>query len=202
MITHSVLDAVKRWLWPQRLHHQLVLMVSMALVLALGLLGGYTASEQADIALQGHEGQAKSMARNVAIASGNLILTDSLDQLEELVLRSADFDEITSLRVINADGRVLSHVTRGKSQAPRLVFDLPAQVTTLPTRAEPSESVRSVSAPRARALSASACADAAAARPDPGELRRQRIVTPLARDERLLLTIEELQRIKRRRYAD
>lgn len=138
MITHSVLDAVKRWLWPQRLHHQLVLMVSMALVLALGLLGGYTASEQADIALQGHEGQAQSMARNVAIASGNLILTDSLDQLEELVLRSADFDEITSLRVINADGRVLSHVTRGKSQAPRLVFDLPAQVATLPTRAEPS----------------------------------------------------------------
>ncbi len=37
---------------------------------------------------------------------------------------------------------------------------------------------------------------------DPAELRRQRILTPLARDERLLLTIEELQRIKRRRYAD
>jgi predicted amidohydrolase len=35
---------------------------------------------------------------------------------------------------------------------------------------------------------------------DPAELRRQRLVTPLARDERLLLTIEELRRIKRRRY--
>ncbi len=35
---------------------------------------------------------------------------------------------------------------------------------------------------------------------DLGELRRQRLITPLARDERLLLTIEELQRIKRRRY--
>ena len=35
---------------------------------------------------------------------------------------------------------------------------------------------------------------------DPAELRRQRMITPLARDERLLLTIEELQRIKRRRY--
>jgi predicted amidohydrolase len=32
------------------------------------------------------------------------------------------------------------------------------------------------------------------------ELRRQRVLTPLARDERLLLTIEELQRIKRQRY--
>ncbi len=35
---------------------------------------------------------------------------------------------------------------------------------------------------------------------DPAELRRQRLITPLARDERLLLTIEELNRIKRNRY--
>jgi predicted amidohydrolase len=37
---------------------------------------------------------------------------------------------------------------------------------------------------------------------DPAELRRQRLITPLARDERLLLTIEELHRIKKRRYGD
>jgi len=35
---------------------------------------------------------------------------------------------------------------------------------------------------------------------DLAELRRQRTITPLARDERLLLTIEELNRIKRGRY--
>ena len=36
---------------------------------------------------------------------------------------------------------------------------------------------------------------------DPADLRRQRLITPLARDERLLLTIEELQRVKRQRYG-
>ena len=36
---------------------------------------------------------------------------------------------------------------------------------------------------------------------DPAELRRQRLITPLARDERLLLTIEELNRIKQQRYG-
>jgi two-component system sensor histidine kinase VicK len=133
----SVFNLIKRWVWPQRLHHQLVLMVSMALLLALGLLGGYTASEQASIALRAHEAQANSMARNVAIASGNPILTDSLDQLEELVLRAADFDEVTSLRVINAEGRTLSHVIRGKSNASRLQFDRPAKMEVLPTRDEP-----------------------------------------------------------------
>ena len=35
---------------------------------------------------------------------------------------------------------------------------------------------------------------------DPADLRRRRVLTPLARDENLLLTIEELQRIKRHRY--
>ena len=35
---------------------------------------------------------------------------------------------------------------------------------------------------------------------DPADLRRQRLIAPLARDERLLLTIEELNRIKRQRY--
>ncbi len=35
---------------------------------------------------------------------------------------------------------------------------------------------------------------------DPAELRRQRLVAPLARDEQLLLTIEELNRIKRQLY--
>jgi predicted amidohydrolase len=37
---------------------------------------------------------------------------------------------------------------------------------------------------------------------DAADLRRQRLITPLARDERLLLTIEELHRIKRGRYGN
>lgn len=36
---------------------------------------------------------------------------------------------------------------------------------------------------------------------DTAEWRRQRLIAPLARDERLLLTIEELQRIKKNRYG-
>lgn len=37
---------------------------------------------------------------------------------------------------------------------------------------------------------------------DPAMLRRQRVIAPLARDERLLLTIEEFKRIKRRQYEE
>jgi predicted amidohydrolase len=37
---------------------------------------------------------------------------------------------------------------------------------------------------------------------DLAELRRARMITPLARDVQLLLTIEELERIKRQRFAE
>jgi predicted amidohydrolase len=37
---------------------------------------------------------------------------------------------------------------------------------------------------------------------DVAALRRHRLIAPLSRDERLLMTIEELKRIKRARYAD
>ena len=123
---------LKRLLWPQRLHLQLVLMVSMSLLLALGLLGGYTANEQSAIALRGYESQAASLARNVAISSSNLILSDSLDQLEELVVRSSDFDEVMSLEVLSPDGNTLSHVARVRGQAPRLVFDPPGHMRPVP----------------------------------------------------------------------
>ncbi|MBI2734430.1 MAG: PAS domain S-box protein [Aquabacterium sp.] len=78
------------------------------------------------------------MARNVAIASGNLILTDSFDELELLLLRSADFEEVTHIRVLSADGRILSHVARARGQAPRLVFDSPRTVVALPRSQAPS----------------------------------------------------------------
>jgi two-component system sensor histidine kinase VicK len=129
--------ATPRALWPQRLHHQLVLMVSLSLLLALGLLGGYTASEQSAIALRGFESQASALARNVAIASSNPILTDSLDQVEALVLRSADFDEVLSLQVLTPDGHTLSHVARTHGQAPRMVLDSPRQTKPVPTQPLP-----------------------------------------------------------------
>ena len=37
---------------------------------------------------------------------------------------------------------------------------------------------------------------------DPAEIRRQRTITPLGRDEQLLLTLEELERIRQTRYEE
>ncbi|WP_290871736.1 ATP-binding protein [Aquabacterium sp.] len=124
-------------LWPGHLRQQLLWVVSLSLLGALGLLGGYTASEQASIALRAYENQAAALARNVATSGTNLILTDSLDQLEALVLRSADFDEVISVRVIEVGGRALSQVVRPSGQPPRLVFASIREKQAVPSGRQP-----------------------------------------------------------------
>ena len=119
-------------LWPQRLHHQLVLMMSGLLLVALGLLGGYTAHEQTEVTRRAAESQAATLARHVAIGSVNLILTGSLDGLEELVRHSADFDELDDLRVYTRDGQTLSHVRKGRGRAPQVVYDTPTERAVVP----------------------------------------------------------------------
>lgn len=118
--------AARRWLtawWPRTLKHQLVAMVSAVLLLALGALGGYTAHEQSGIARASVEDQVTSLARSVALASANLILTDSLDSLEALAMRSANFSELRAMQICDLQGHVLTHVRHVPGQPVGLVFN-------------------------------------------------------------------------------
>jgi len=127
--------ALSRW-WPQQLHHQLALMVSLALVLALSVLGGYTAREQADEALKSHQSKASALARQVAISARNPMLTNSLDQLEELVLRSADSPDVQAMQVLMPDGRSLTHA-RHQGDQMQVIYGKPGLHLPIPAAAKP-----------------------------------------------------------------
>jgi two-component system sensor histidine kinase VicK len=115
------------------LMHQLAAVTGLMLLLALGGLGAYTASEQSAIAGHARESMVASLARNMGVASVNLILTDSLDGMEELSLRSADFEDITSLLVLNPKGQALSHVVKLPGQKQKVVIDSPGTSWAVPT---------------------------------------------------------------------
>jgi PAS domain S-box-containing protein len=127
-------------LWPRRLHLQLIAMVSALLVLALSLLGGYTANEQAQLERLAAEEHVSTVARNVAVASANLILIDSLDGLEELALRSADVGETRSLMVLGRNGDVLARVLRSPGQPVRVIYDTRAPDGVVPPPGAPAPS--------------------------------------------------------------
>jgi sensor histidine kinase regulating citrate/malate metabolism len=87
-----------------RLHQQLLLVVSGLLLVAIALLGGYTAWAQHQSARQALQVQAATLARFMALSSSNLILTESLDQVESLALRIADLPDVMAIRVVDAQG--------------------------------------------------------------------------------------------------
>lgn len=110
------------WIWPRRLSRQLWLIISLLLVMALGLLGGYTAHEQTALEYRAAQDMARGMARHVAISSAGLILTNSLDELEDVVRRAADFKSVRALRVLQPNGRVLVWAEHAPDQSIRMQY--------------------------------------------------------------------------------
>lgn len=120
--------------WPPKLmfHQQLVLVVSALLLVVMVLLGAYTAWAQYQSARQSLQLQASTLARFMALSSGNLILTESLDQVETLALHMVELPDVQAIRVLDAQGRSLTHVRHRAEGGSLVVFDAPGERLTLP----------------------------------------------------------------------
>ncbi|MFN4265726.1 MAG: ATP-binding protein [Aquabacterium sp.] len=121
----------KRRQWP--LHHQIIVVVSVLVLLATVVLGAYTARAQGHALKRGAQTQVSTLARNLAISSVNPILTESLDVLEELAKRSADFEDVEDIRILSASGSVLSHVRRDDDGRVYVVVASLGQIQAVPS---------------------------------------------------------------------
>ena len=119
---------------PQRMLPQLMLIAASALLLAIVAHAAFVLQEQTAVARASVERQASALARNLAISSAGPMVVGSLDALDDLLLRSADFPDVRQLRVCNPEGLVLTHVARDAAQPPRSVFAASPQRLTPPTR--------------------------------------------------------------------
>jgi len=127
---------IRRW-FPRRLMPQLMLLTACALLIAIGLHAIYTLRQQTEVSRLGIEQQARALARNLAVASTNLIVLGSIDGLDDLLQRSANYPDIVELRVADADGRILSHVVHADGRV-RRVFDAAEQRLALPPALAPT----------------------------------------------------------------
>ncbi len=122
-----------RWpWWPRHFHQQLLVITAGIVVLALAVLGGYTAHEQAAAKQQAGETQARDLARQLAVASASLMLTDRLDELEELSVRAAELGDTRALRVFDRDGRPLVQVVRPPQGAVTVIYEPNEAAATMP----------------------------------------------------------------------
>jgi signal transduction histidine kinase/PAS domain-containing protein len=122
-------------LMPCRLGRRLQLTLSLGIGLVIAAFGAWTIHGQSAQAVQNLQAQAAALARDIALASENPVLTDKLDVVEEMLLRSAFFPEVRDLRAIDLRGQALSHVTHEPGQAPKVQFDPPQARTPMPASA-------------------------------------------------------------------
>lgn len=127
---------IRHWL-PRRLMSQLVLLTAGALLISIALHAAFTLRQQTEVSRLSIEHQASALARNLAVASTNLIVVGSLDGLDDLLERSVDFPDILELRIADAEGRVLSHFVHSEGRV-RRVFDAPGQRLALPSTVAPA----------------------------------------------------------------
>lgn len=130
-VAKSGVDATaSRWLGGLR--QQLTLLMAGSMLVTLALLGVYMAREQSDLARRAIAGQAAAAARSIALGSENPLLTDRLDLVEELLLRSADFPGVRRASLVAPDGSAISTVERRPDGGMRTVFAGPGRHLAVP----------------------------------------------------------------------
>jgi len=94
-----------------------------AVVLA-GFLGygAYTAWEQTERERKEITNDARNLAKSIAAGSADDVLTESYDRIESRLLRQVALSSIRDLLIIDANGRVLSHVQRLDDESVRPVY--------------------------------------------------------------------------------
>jgi signal transduction histidine kinase/CheY-like chemotaxis protein len=131
------------WL-PQRLGPQLVMLTTLAMLLAIGGHAAWVLREQSDRLASGLKDHAQALAENLAVSSAGPLVQLELDRIEDLLVRASRFPDVIDLRLIDPAGRVLSQVKRAPGAEPERVFDLVKTPGHTPRAGPASASIETV----------------------------------------------------------
>ncbi len=123
-----------RPLLPRRLGPQLVVLTTLAVVLAIGGHAAWVLREQSARLLAGLQDHARALAQNLAVSTTGPLVQLELDRIEDLLLRASRFPDVTGLRLIDPAGHVLSQVRHVPGAAPERVFDTSGSTGNAPPR--------------------------------------------------------------------
>lgn len=105
-------SGVIRWWEQRRLHTQMALASAVLLAVTI-IIGTYiNIQRQEAAAIEGLRQDTVTLARNLAISSANLILSEDFASLEEILMRSIAFTGIQAIKIADLQGEVIGHVAR------------------------------------------------------------------------------------------
>ena len=107
---------------PRRASAQLSLVVALCLSLGIGWFGWHTATEQYRDARKNLYREANVLAANIAFSSSQHLILSNYSELENLLLKSANYMTIHSIEVIDLSGLTLSMVDKDADGNPHVKF--------------------------------------------------------------------------------
>lgn len=96
----------------RRLYFQLVVFGTFSLVTAILLFTWRIGNQQLDFALESIKTQARTLVSNTASTASNYIVVKDLGAVEELLIQTAAFPDVASLKVTDSKGQVYGYVVR------------------------------------------------------------------------------------------
>ena len=129
---------------PQRLGPQLVMLTTLAMLLAIGGHAAWVLREQSDRLASGLKDHAQALAQNLAVSSAGPLVQLELDRIEDLLMRASSFPDVTDLRLVDPAGRVLSQVKHVRGAQPERVFNSVPTTSSTPPAGEALASVETV----------------------------------------------------------
>ena len=125
ILTHQGKDKLRRKPpFIRRLYFQLVVFGALSLVTAILLFTWKIGNQQLDFALKSIKTQAQTLARNTASTASNYIVVKDLGAVEELLMQTATFPDVASLKITDSMGLVYGYVVRNKQDVIEPNYDL------------------------------------------------------------------------------
>ena len=116
---------VFKHMYPHRLHAQIALLGALLLAGVMGIYTWYTVRDQVMLGSMTLENQAQALAENIATASAALIVTRRYSEIEELLIRTAEFPNVLRVQVAEPNGRLLADIVSTDTGPPQPYFNTP-----------------------------------------------------------------------------
>lgn len=87
------------------------------------VLGTLSVAQQGRLAAEGLRHDGEVLAKNVADAALGYLLAYEPTGMEQLLLSSAEFPEVASIKVTNPDGQIVANVARDRLGPPSATYD-------------------------------------------------------------------------------
>ena len=119
-----------RWLYPRKLYHQIVVLISVVIVAVFFTFGSLTARRQAKLVQSIVTESSMRMAQALAESCTRYLLISDYSGLDELVKKFITMSDTLQIRVCRDEGEVLSEVSKESATSPsvRSLGKMTAQV--------------------------------------------------------------------------